>query len=345
MSRVDVDRLLEDESILRDPRDGLAYKNKLPGVLRESFRTEAQWNALGYVLLEGASPCPMRASVGYGNVANYYHVSDVMRPVSGTPCCMTCAHMLPTARCGSSHTAAKGRCDLWARRNWNSAGVDIAIYAVTKKSIRSSFEWSRLERLQSDVTLVEKDIDAVYEMLFGDARKRRLAIRADQKGDRESGELLSPGQDYLCEVDVRENGRVAYVSTLYVTDGRGADRRTEEQRTSIEAALREASLLFDETFTQLEVVEATIRSKEDWCSLRVVYVPWATGYGRGMSVRVSRSKALAQMGFGETTAEAWEGYDKELENIARNALGAVGLSAISDWELKNYQRALMYNSR
>ena len=199
--------------------------------------------------------------------------------------------------------------------------------------------------MQSDVTLVEKDIDAVYEMLFGDARKRRLAIRADQKGDRESGELLSPGQDYLCEVDVRENGRVAYVSTLYVTDGRGADRRTEEQRTSIEAALREASLLFDETFTQLEVVEATIRSKEDWCSLRVVYVPWATGYGRGMSVRVSRSKALAQMGFGETTAEAWEGYDKELENIARNALGAVGLSAISDWELKNYQRALMYNSR
>lgn len=142
-------------------------------------------------------------------------------------------------------------------------------------------------RTHENVTLVDIPIKQAYDELFGEALAAYNAKqkRSDRKID-----------DYCEHIKKSKNGEKLFYEDV-VQWGSVSDFTDEKTRQTAKKCLIEYVNGFEERNPCLKLIGAYIHMDEASPHLHLDYIPVATGYKRGLSVRNSFSKALHEMGF------------------------------------------------
>lgn len=142
-------------------------------------------------------------------------------------------------------------------------------------------------RTHENVTLVDIPIKQAYDELFGEALAAYNAKqkRSDRKID-----------DYCEHIKKSKNGEKLFYEDV-VQWGSVSDFTDEKTRQKAKKCLIEYVNGFEERNPTLKLIGAYIHMDEASPHLHLDYIPVATGYKRGLSVRNSFSKALHEMGF------------------------------------------------
>ena len=73
--------------------NGKPIKNKLPGYLKDSFKTKTQWLEVGREIKEKEVPIEMLANAsGKCKTYEYYHISQTRELNSSSRTCASCSH-------------------------------------------------------------------------------------------------------------------------------------------------------------------------------------------------------------------------------------------------------------
>lgn len=101
--------------------DGLPVKNKLPGGLRDCYRTRRQWLAIGCVPSDIASAVPMHPNAMNKKLVEYFHRDDVVALSGGIEIprnCLTCRTRTQAGYCmvAGGYVGETNCCSEWGRR-------------------------------------------------------------------------------------------------------------------------------------------------------------------------------------------------------------------------------------
>lgn len=206
-------------------------------------------------------------------------------------------------------------------------------------------------RTHENVTLVDIPIKQAYDELFGEALAAYNAKqkRSDRKID-----------DYCEHIKKSKNGEKLFYEDV-VQWGSVSDFTDEKTRETAKKCLIEYVNGFEERNPNLKLIGAYIHMDEASPHLHLDYIPVATGYKRGLSVRNSFSKALHEMGFEQdpetrkdNAAVQWKkreravfgdicaghGLEVEEERAARGSLSVDEYKAVKDQMIGDIEQAI-----
>lgn len=140
---------------------------------------------------------------------------------------------------------------------------------------------------RENVTLVDQDIKAAYEEIFGEALAEYNAKqkRADRRID-----------NYYDHIKKSKNGEKLFYEDV-IQWGSKEDFSDKVTRVKTRFALVEYARTFQERNPNLRLIGAYIHMDEASPHLHIDYIPVAHGYSRGLSTRNSLDRAMKEMGF------------------------------------------------
>lgn len=142
-------------------------------------------------------------------------------------------------------------------------------------------------RTADNIVVVDRDLHELYDEIFGDAVKQYNAKQ--RRADRKIA-------DYVSKIANSKNGE-----NLFYEDILQYGSKEDFVDPKVREIAKKCLQIYAETFEQrnpcLRLLGAYIHMDEASPHLHIDYVPFATGYSRGMAVRNSLDKAMKQMGF------------------------------------------------
>lgn len=143
------------------------------------------------------------------------------------------------------------------------------------------------DKIKDNVVLVDTDVKEAYQKIFGEAVEQYNAKqkRADRKID-----------NYYDKIEHSKNGeKVFYEDVLQWGKKEDFDKHPELREKALKA-LQIYAATFQERNPNLVLIGAYIHLDEASPHLHLDYIPIASGYKQGMSLRNSLDKALEQQG-------------------------------------------------
>lgn len=183
------------------------------------------------------------------------------------------------------------------RRDYEKIGHDIPENIDTSKT-------------KDNIILADTDIEEAYQDIFGEAVEKYNAKqkRADRKID-----------SYLDKIEHSKNGEKPFYEDV-LQWGRKEDFEADPQlKEKATEALKKYAETFQERNPNLRMIGAYIHLDEASPHLHLDYVPTASGYKQGLSLRNSLDKALEQQGIEvakdrkRTVKDKESGEEKEVE--------------------------------
>ena len=144
-----------------------------------------------------------------------------------------------------------------------------------------------VNRSHDNVTLVDMNARQAYKEIFGEALKEYndKQKRADRRIE-----------DYYDHIQKSKNGEKLFYEDV-VQWGAKEDFADPETRQKAKEALIEYVRSFESRNLNLKIIGAYVHMDEASPHLHIDYVPVATGYSRGLSLRNSLDRAMKELGF------------------------------------------------
>jgi len=183
------------------------------------------------------------------------------------------------------------------RRDYEKIGQDIPDNIDTSKT-------------QDNIVLVDMDVKEAYQEIFGEAVEKYNAKqkRDDRKID-----------SYLDKIEHSKNGEKVFYEDVLQWGRKEDFEANPELKEKATEALKKYATDFQKRNPNLRVIGAYIHLDEASPHLHLDYVPIASGYKQGMSLRNSLDKALEQQGIEivkdrkRTVKDKETGEEKEVE--------------------------------
>lgn len=183
------------------------------------------------------------------------------------------------------------------RRDYEKIGQDIPDNIDTSKT-------------QDNIILVDMDVKEAYQEIFGEAVEKYNAKqkRDDRKID-----------SYLDKIEHSKNGEKVFYEDVLQWGRKEDFEANPELKEKATEALKKYAKDFPKRNPNLRVIGAYIHLDEASPHLHLDYVPIASGYKQGMSLRNSLDKALEQQGIEivkdrkRTVKDKETGEEKEVE--------------------------------
>lgn len=139
-----------------------------------------------------------------------------------------------------------------------------------------------------NITLVDRDLREAYKEIFGNALKEY-----NDKQKRSDRRI----EDYYDHIQKSKNGEKLFYEDVVQWGSKDDFINNPEMKKKALDALVEYVTGFEQRNPNLKLIGAYIHMDEASPHLHLDYVPVATGYSRGMTVRNSLDKAMKEMGF------------------------------------------------
>jgi len=163
---------------------------------------------------------------------------------------------------------------------------NIRDYTQEEKSVHTNIDFDKTDQ---NIVFVHKNIKDAYEEIFGDSVREYNAKQ--KRNDRKIKD-----NDYLSKVKTSKNGEHTFYEDV-LQWGTIQDFYDSETRETSKKALTKYIETFEERNPNLKLIGAYIHMDEASPHLHFDYIPVATGYKTGLSIRNSLSKAMEQMGY------------------------------------------------
>lgn len=186
-------------------------------------------------------------------------------------------------------------------------------------------------RTSENLTLVDRDLREAYTEIFGEALAEYNAKQ--KRSDRKIA-------DYLNHIQKSKNGEKPFYEDI-VQWGRQEDFGDQKSRQKAADALTEYVRTFPAANPNLKIIGAYIHMDEASPHLHLDYIPVATGFKRGMSVRNSLDRAMRQMGFNPEVSSRKDNATKLWKERERERFGdicrSLGLEVEAEQESRRPQ--------
>lgn len=144
-----------------------------------------------------------------------------------------------------------------------------------------------IHRTHENVVLIDLDIKAAYEDIFG------TAVREYNEKQKRTDRKI---KDYLDHIARSKNGEKIFYEDV-VQWGKMEDFQNPYVRAAAKEALVRYAAGFQERNPNLRVIGAYVHMDEASPHLHLDYIPVAHGYKQGMKLRNSLDRAMKEMGF------------------------------------------------
>jgi len=163
---------------------------------------------------------------------------------------------------------------------------NIRDYTQEERAIHKNIHFDKSDQ---NIVFVHKDIKDAYEEIFGDSVREYNAKQ--RRNDRKI-----KNDDYLSKIKTSKNGEHIFYEDI-LQWGDHHDFYKSETREKAAMTLKKYIETFEERNPNLKLIGAYIHMDEASPHLHFDYIPVATGYKTGLSIRNSLSKAMEQMGY------------------------------------------------
>lgn len=158
-------------------------------------------------------------------------------------------------------------------------------------------------RIKDNIVYVKKKLLNAYEEFFGEAIKAN--DEKQKRNDRKYGSV----KEYITSLENSKNGeKLFYEIVVQIGDMTDSACDTSDGKVCADI-LNEYALVFQERNPNLKLINMVLHLDGKTPHLHIDYVPVATGYSQGLSVRNSLSKALEN-----------QNYSNEKRNKYQNSL-------------------------